>query len=69
MPSGTIKALGRGLVQAPQGQGLQDRWSGRYTTMTLDVGEFIRRFLIHVLVCTGNLIRVDDVLKSLKLVK
>jgi hypothetical protein len=22
---------------------------GRYTTMTLDVGEFIRRFLIHVL--------------------
>jgi hypothetical protein len=23
--------------------------SGRYTTMTLDVGEFIRRFLIHVL--------------------
>ena len=22
---------------------------GRYTTMTLDIGEFIRRFLIHVL--------------------
>ena len=22
---------------------------GRYTTMTLDVGEFIRRFLLHIL--------------------
>src|SRR6202166_569947 len=32
-----------------QGQELQDRRPGRYTTMTLDVGEFTRRFLIHVL--------------------
>src|ERR1700685_171600 len=32
-----------------QGQGLQDRRPGRYTTMTLDVGESTRRFLIHVL--------------------
>ena len=32
-----------------QGQGLRIEGPGRYTTMTLDIGEFIRRFLIHVL--------------------
>ena len=32
-----------------QGQGLPHRWTGRYKTMTLDVAEFIRSFLLHVL--------------------
>jgi hypothetical protein len=32
-----------------QGQGLRIEGPGRSTTMTLDIGEFIRRFLTHVL--------------------
>jgi hypothetical protein len=37
---------------------------GRYTTMTLDTGEFIRRFLIHVLPCGFHRIRHYGLLAS-----
>jgi len=37
---------------------------GRYTTMTLDVGEFIRRFLIHVLPKGFHRIRHHGLLAS-----
>jgi hypothetical protein len=38
-----------GTQQEPPYAARRREGPGRYTTMTLDIGEFIRRFLIHVL--------------------